>query len=66
MKFRPGKGVFVRPASCLSDSEFLPGWKKCPCLAGTMIKSFFAVIALENYMNRVIFEQFVKFLEFFY
>jgi hypothetical protein len=39
MKCRPGKGVFVRPASCLSDSEFLPGWKKCPCLAGTTIKA---------------------------
>ncbi|MFH0724770.1 MAG: hypothetical protein V2B19_00195 [Pseudomonadota bacterium] len=32
------QGVFGSPASCLSDSEFLPGWKKYPGVAETMIK----------------------------
>jgi hypothetical protein len=36
----PRRGVFGRAASCLSGSEFLPVWKKCPDAAGTMIKVF--------------------------
>ncbi|MFH0726215.1 MAG: hypothetical protein V2B19_07705, partial [Pseudomonadota bacterium] len=36
---RPRQGVFGRAAGCLSDSEFLPVWKKYPGAAGTMIKA---------------------------
>jgi hypothetical protein len=36
---RPRRGVFGRAAGCLSDSEFLPVWKKYPGVAGTMIKA---------------------------
>ncbi|MFH1165004.1 MAG: hypothetical protein V1852_13330 [Pseudomonadota bacterium] len=36
---RSRQGVFGNPASCLSDSEFLPGWKKYPGVAETMIKA---------------------------
>ncbi|MFH0727575.1 MAG: hypothetical protein V2B19_14695, partial [Pseudomonadota bacterium] len=36
---RPRQGVFGRAAGCLSDSEFLPVWKKYPGVAGTMIKA---------------------------
>jgi hypothetical protein len=36
---RSRQGVFGSPASCLSDSEFLPGWKKCPGVTKTMIKA---------------------------
>jgi hypothetical protein len=36
---RPRQGVFGRAAGCLSDSEFLPVWKKYPGGAGTMIKA---------------------------
>jgi hypothetical protein len=32
-------GVFQSPVSCLSDSEFSPGWKKFPAMAGTKIKA---------------------------
>jgi hypothetical protein len=38
---RPGQGVFGRAAGCLSDSEFLPVWKKYPGVADTMIKADF-------------------------
>ncbi|MFH0726706.1 MAG: hypothetical protein V2B19_10210 [Pseudomonadota bacterium] len=37
---RPRQGVFGRAAGCLSDSEFLPVWKKYPGVADTMIKAF--------------------------
>jgi hypothetical protein len=37
---RPRQGVFGRAAGCLSDSEFLPVWKKYPGVAGTMIRAF--------------------------
>jgi hypothetical protein len=40
---RLGQGVFGSPGSCLSDSEFFPGWKKCPGLAETMIKASFLI-----------------------
>jgi hypothetical protein len=36
---RPRQGVFGRAAGCLSDSEFLPVWKKYPGVAVTMIKA---------------------------
>ncbi|MFH0730129.1 MAG: hypothetical protein V2B19_27765 [Pseudomonadota bacterium] len=36
---RPRQGVFGRAAGCLSDSEFLPVWKKYPGVADTMIKA---------------------------
>jgi hypothetical protein len=36
---RPRRSVFGSSASCLSDSEFLPGWKKCPGVAEKMIKA---------------------------
>jgi predicted molibdopterin-dependent oxidoreductase YjgC len=36
---RPRRDVFGSPASCLSDSEFLTGWKKCPGTAETTIKA---------------------------
>jgi hypothetical protein len=37
MAGRPRQGVFGRAAGCLSDSEFLPVWKKYPGVAETMI-----------------------------
>ncbi|MFH0730579.1 MAG: hypothetical protein V2B19_30070, partial [Pseudomonadota bacterium] len=40
---RPRQGVFGRAAGCLSDSEFLPVWKKYPGVAGTMIKARFCL-----------------------
>jgi hypothetical protein len=36
---RPRQGVFGRAAGCLSDSEFLPVWKKYPGVADMMIKA---------------------------
>jgi hypothetical protein len=36
---RPRQGVFGRAAGCLSDSGFLPIWKKYPGVADTMIKA---------------------------
>jgi hypothetical protein len=36
---RSRQGVFGSPASCLSDSEFLPGWKKYPGVAETTFNS---------------------------
>jgi hypothetical protein len=40
---RPRQGVFGRAAGCLSDSEFLPVWKKYPGVAGTMIEAHFLI-----------------------
>ncbi|MFH0725399.1 MAG: hypothetical protein V2B19_03430, partial [Pseudomonadota bacterium] len=36
---RPRQGVFGRAAGCLSDSEFLPVWKKYPGVAEKTIKA---------------------------
>jgi hypothetical protein len=39
----PRQGIFGRAAGCLSDSEFLPVWKKYPGVAETMIKALFII-----------------------
>jgi hypothetical protein len=41
---RSRQGIFGSPASCLSDSEFLPGWKKCPGVAELRRGIFFIPI----------------------
>jgi hypothetical protein len=43
---RPHQGVFGRVAGCLSDSEFLPVWKKYPGVADTMIKAILRVMLI--------------------